>query len=193
MKLQSLHDLIKSYRISSASDNGSENELCLDSGGGIVPFPAETWYVGFVPALDRRLWHSFVHPRHKHCFALRPVKCGWLVFEPWWARTPLTVISGEQASKFFLWAARGDMLMVREETPGRSSQLRGMMTCAALLAHMLGRPYHVLTPHALFRRLDLEDETVRIDAENVAATLRFTDSKYFGGAIKGPVLEGVAV
>lgn len=139
-------------------------ELLLDPEGGIVPFPPQQWYVGFVPALDRRLWHSFVHPTHKHCFALRPVGNQWLVFEPWWARTPLSVISAMQASRFFLWAERGDMLLVREETPGRSSQLRGVMTCAALLAHMLGRPYRVVTPHALYRMLDREAETQRVDS-----------------------------
>lgn len=166
--------------------------LELTREGGIVPFPANLWYVGFVPALDRRLWHSLVHPRHTHCFALRPAGREWLVIEPWWARAPLNIISTAQASRFFLWAEQGDMLLAREETPGRSSQLRGVMTCAALLAHMLGRPYHVITPNALFHRLDREPDTLRIDAARYRSTLQDEAPPHSGTLIEARAVNGAA-
>jgi hypothetical protein len=82
----------------------------------------------------------------------------WVLFEPWWTRLWVTVLDQESARKFFRWARRGDSLWVREEVPGRSSQVRGWMTCAVLVGHLLGRPYWAWTPHQLYKKLKLEHE-----------------------------------
>lgn len=156
----------------SAEDWSLEDDLTLTPEGGLVPFPAEAWLLGFVPALNDEWWHRFVHHRHCHVFALRPVEANrWLVLEPWWARTPITVLPCSGARQFLRWAVMVDMLAVREESPGRSSQVRGMMTCAALLTHMLGRPYQILTPHALYRRLLAEPETHVVDPRDLISLL----------------------
>jgi hypothetical protein len=43
--------------------------------------------------------------------------------------------------------------------PGHSSQLRGWLSCAALVAHLLGRRCFVYTPAQLLKRLRAESET----------------------------------
>jgi len=129
-----------------------------------VPLAAGSWFVCFVPPIDKQWWHRFVPSSHKHVFALRPERDGeWTVFEPWWSRLLVATITTEQAVKFLRWGALGDVLLVRESIPGHSSQLRGMMTCAALAAHMLGRTYFVWTPHQLYLRLLREPNVCRVD------------------------------
>ncbi|MDN2565574.1 hypothetical protein N1F89_05015 [Aquibium sp. A9E412] len=138
--------------------------LRLAPDGSLVPLAAASWLVCFVPPIDRQFWHRFVHRRHKHVFALRPEPTGeWTVFEPWWTRLLVATVPQEAAAKFLRWGASGDVLMVREGVPGHSSQLRAMMTCAALAAHMLGRTYLVWTPHQLYRRLLREPGVCRVD------------------------------
>ncbi|HEV7283287.1 MAG TPA: hypothetical protein VGN75_00415 [Kaistia sp.] len=170
----------------SADDSRLDEELGLTPEGGLVPFPTEAWLLGFVPALNDQWWHRFVHPQHCHVFGLRQLALDrWLVLEPWWARTPITVLPYSGARRFLRWAAMGDMLAVREESPGRSSQLRGMMTCAALLTHMLGRPYQILTPHALYRRLLAEPETQIVDPRDLISLL--------DGKVRAEIKAGTAV
>ncbi len=142
-----------------------ENEsLRLSPDGALVPLEAGSWFVCFVPAIDEQWWHRFVPSAYKHVFALRPEREGeWTVFEPWWTRLLVATITTDQAVKFLRWGAHGDVLLVREAVPGHSSQLRGMMTCAALAAHMLGRTYFVWTPHQLYRRLIREPNVCRVD------------------------------
>ena len=76
-------------------------------------------------------------------------------------------ITSEQARKFLLWGARGDVLHVREFIPGQGSQLRGWMTCAALASYLLGRRYWVWTPHGLYTRLLREPNVCRVDVSRL--------------------------
>lgn len=139
-------------------------ELGLNPDGSLVQIEPGSWLVCFVPPIDRQWWHWFLHPLHKHVFALHPEASGdWTVFEPWWTRLLVATITPEQAAKFLRWGARGDVLLIREAVPGGSTQLRGLMTCAALAAHMLGRTYFVWTPHQLYRRLIGEPNVCRVD------------------------------
>lgn len=80
----------------------------------------------------------------------------WTLFEPWWSRIMVSGISEAQAQRFLAWGARGDVLLVTELVPGKSSQIRGWMSCAALVAHLLGRPYWVWTAHQLYCKLSAE-------------------------------------
>lgn len=138
--------------------------LEIDQDGSPVTLEPGSWFVCFVPGLQRQWWHRFVNKRHKHVFAMRPTLDGeWTLFEPWWTRLLTATITAEQARKFLLWGARGDVLLVREAIPGHGSQVRGWMTCAALAAYLLGRRYWVWTPHGLFKLLLREPHVCRID------------------------------
>jgi hypothetical protein len=115
------------------------------------------WIVCFVPAIDRQWWHRYLPSKMKHCYALKPEGVDrWLIFEPWWSRLLLAVATDEEAKVFLAWGRRGKMLRVREHVPGRSSQMRVWMSCAALVAHLLGRNYWVWTPKQLYERLRKE-------------------------------------
>jgi len=143
-------------------------ELPLDKDGAVVTIPPGGWYVCFVPGLQKQWWHRFVNKRHKHVFAMRPAGRGeWTLFEPWWHRLLTATISSEQARKFLLWGARGDVLHVREAIPGRGSQVRGWMTCAALASYLLGRPYWIWTPHGLYKLLLHEPNVCRVDVSRL--------------------------
>ena len=139
-----------------------------DQHGSPVTLEPAEWLVLFVPGLRRQWWHPFVHERHKHCFLMRPDKAGgYLIVEPWWTRMMVSTLSADQARKFLLWGAQGDMLLVRENVPGAGCQVRGWMTCAAMTAYLLGRPYTVWTPHGLYQRLLLEPEVRRVNASHL--------------------------
>ncbi|WP_291325580.1 hypothetical protein, partial [Acidovorax sp. 28-64-14] len=88
-------------------------------------------------------------------------------------------ITSMQAKKFLLWGARGDVLMVRESIPGRGSQIRGWMNCAALASYLLGRPYWVWTPHGLYKLLLREPHVCRVD---VSALLEFDAAQLESGS-----------
>ena len=143
-------------------------ELELDENGSPVTLEAAAWYVCFVPGLKKQWWHPFVNERHKHVFAMKPAGMGeWTLLEPWWHRLLAATITSEQARKFLLWGARGDVLHVREFIPGQGSQLRGWMTCAALASYLLGRRYWVWTPDGLYRRLLREPNVCRVDVSKL--------------------------
>ncbi len=145
-------------------------ELEIDQDGSPVTLEAAAWYVCFVPGLKKQWWHPFVDDHHKHVFALRPAGPGhWTLFEPWWHRLLTATITSEQARKFLLWGARGDVLHVREAVPGRGSQVRGWMTCAALASYLLGRKYWVWTPHGLYKLLLREPNVCRVDIGRLVA------------------------
>jgi len=138
--------------------------LKLNPDGSLVQLEPGSWFVCFVPPISPEWWHRFFHPVHKHVFALRPTGPGqWTLFEPWWSRLLTATVNTEQATKFLRWGARGDVLLVQEAIPGKSSQVRGLMTCAALAAHLLGRPYLVFTPHQLYKVLIREPGVCRVD------------------------------
>lgn len=138
--------------------------LALDKDGSPVSLEPGSWFVCFVPGLVKQWWHPLAHKRHKHVFALRPAGDDtWTLFEPWWHRLLTATITTEQARKFLIWGARGDVLLVRESVPGRGSQLRGWMNCAALSSYLLGRPYWVWSPHGLYTRLLREPNVCRVD------------------------------
>ena len=144
--------------------------LEVDDHGALVTLEPGNWFVCFVPGLKKQFYHPFVHKVHKHAFAMRPAGPGkWTLFEPWWHRLSSATITSEQAQKFLLWGSLGDVLLVREHIPGRGSQVRGWMTCAALCCYLLGRPYLVWTPHGLYNRLRREPNVCRVD---VSALLR---------------------
>jgi len=145
-------------------------QLQIDKDGSPVTLEPGSWFVCFVPGLQKQWWHPFVSKRHKHVFAMRPAQdCKWTLFEPWWHRLLTATITAEQARKFLKWGARGDVLLVRESIPGEGSQIRGWMTCAALASYLLGRPYVVWTPHGLYKLLLREPNVCRVD---VSALLR---------------------
>lgn len=126
----------------------------VDRNGSPATIEARIWLVCFVPGIKKQWWHPLVHKTHKHVFAMRPEPDGrWTLLEPWWHRLLTASLSAEQAHKFLMWAAAGDVVAVREDIPGKGSQVRGWMTCAALVSYLLGRPYWVWTPHRLFRLL----------------------------------------
>ena len=138
--------------------------LEIDKDGSPVTLEPGSWFVCFVPGLQKQWWHRFVNKRHKHVFAMRPARPGeWTLFEPWWHRLLTATITSEQARKFLVWGARGDVLLVREAIPGRGSQVRGWMTCAALSSYLLGRPYWVWTPHGLYKLLLREPHVCQVD------------------------------
>lgn len=150
-------------------------ELEVDENGSPVILEAAGWFVCFVPGLKKQWWHPFVNKRHKHVFAMRPAGAGqWTLFEPWWHRLLTATITSEQARKFLIWGARGDVLHVREAIPGRGSQVRGWMTCAALASYLLGRNYWVWTPHGLYKLLLHEPNVCRVD---VSALVKFNAAK----------------
>ncbi len=142
----------------------------VDKDGSPVTLVAGSWFVCFVPGLKKQWWQPFVHKKHKHVFAMRPEKSGeWILFEPWWHRLLTATITSEQARKFLLWGARGDVLYVRETIPGHGSQVRGWMNCAALASYLLGRPYWVWTPHRLYKLLLREPNVCRVDVSLLLA------------------------
>lgn len=145
-------------------------ELQLDKYGSPVPLEPEAWYVCFVPGLVKQWWQLFVNKRHTHVFAMKPTGLGeWLLLEPWRHRILTTTITSEQARKFLLWGAQGDVLHVREAVPGDGTQAPGWMTCAALASYLLGRPYWVWTPHGLYERLLREPNVCRVDVSRLVS------------------------
>ena len=167
----------------------------IDENGSPVTLDPSCWYVCFVPGLQRQWWHPFVHRLHKHVFVIRPDGEGrWLLIESWWNRIMAATLTGEQAERFLQWAARGSILLVREHIPGNSSQVRGWMTCAALVAHHLGRNYWAWTPHQLYRAPRKEKESVEISRadsttggavrESLASNLRRLACKRCSGALQ---------
>ena len=151
-------------------NNPQTIELPLDKDGAVVTIPPGGWYLCFVPGLQKQWWHRFVNQRHKHVFAMKPAGPGeWTLFEPWWHRLLATTITSEQARKFLLWGARGDVLHVREAIAGHGSQVRGWMTCAALASYLLGRPYWVWTPHGLYNLLLREPNVCRVDVSRLVS------------------------
>jgi hypothetical protein len=150
-------------------------KLELDKDGAPLTIEPRAWFVCFVPGLKKQWWHRFVNERHKHVFAMRPAGPGlWTLFERWWHRLLTATITSEQARKFLIWGARGDVLHVREAVPGRGSQVRGWMTCATLASFLLGRKYWVWTPHGLYKLLLRELGVCRVD---VSALLRLDEAK----------------
>src|SRR5215831_10853955 len=139
-------------------------DLQVDRNGSPVTLEEASWYVCFVPGLQKQWWHPFVHKVHKHVFAIRPAGPDhWTLFEPWWHRLLTATITSEQARKFLLWGARGDVLLVREAIPGHGSQVRGWMNCAALVCYLLGRQYRVWRPHSLYKLLLREPNVSQVD------------------------------
>jgi hypothetical protein len=157
-------------------------ELCdapieVDQHGSPVTLEPADWLVLFVPGLRKQWWHPLVSIEHKHCFLMRPDGSGgYIIVEPWWTRMMISTLTAAQARKFLLWGARGDMLLVRENVPGAGSQVQGWMTCAAMTAYLLGRNYHVWTPHGLYRRLLREPGVRRV---NPLLVLQGLDSEHF--------------
>jgi hypothetical protein len=106
----------------------------IDQNGSPVTLDPADWFICFVPGLRRQWWHRFVHHKHKHVFAMRPMSTGsWLLVAPWWSRMMVTVLAPADAVKFLRWGATGDILRVREAIPGKASQLRGWSNCAVLV------------------------------------------------------------
>ena len=148
-----------------------EEPLRFNPDGSLVLIEPRSWFVCFVPPIDKQWWHPFFHRIHKHVFALRLERNGErTIFEPWWTRILVATITTHQALKFLRWGRMGDVLLLREDVPGHSGQVRGWMSCGALVAHMLGRTYCVWTPHQLYRRLIREPHVCRID---VSALLKY--------------------
>lgn len=148
------------------------DDIVLDEHGSPIHLSPERWIIGFVPGLKPQWWHRLAHPTHKHVFGLKTTDgVHWTLFEPWWTRIMVSTVSAEKAVKFLHWAARGDALSVKEEIPGRASQVRLWMNCAALMSFLLGRPYRVWTPNGLFRRLSAEVDTVPLDVNEIIRDL----------------------
>ena len=148
----------------SADGGAQQPTLEVDAYGAPVTFEPARWLVCFVPGLRPQFWHPFVHKTHKHVLMLKPNSDGtWTLFEPWWTRILIRTIRNDQAMRYLRWAALGDALFVEEEVPGRGSQFRGWSNCASLAVFVLGRPYCVWSPHALFTRLRAEHGAKHVD------------------------------
>lgn len=146
-----------------AADRVAE-AIGIDANGSPVTIGAATWLICFVPGLRRQWWHRFAHDRHKHVFALRPLRDGtWLLVEPWWTRMMVNVLTLDEAIRFLRWGAMGDILKVRESIPGRGSQMRGWANCSVLVSFMLGRAYWTWTPNGLYRKLRAEAEVEPVE------------------------------
>lgn len=145
----------------------AEAELSFNPDGSLVDLPERNWLVCFVPPLDRRLWHVLVQSRFTHVFAIRKHKGRWTLFEPWWTRLLVANLSEKQALKYLCWADKGEVFLVPEVVPGHGSQMRGWMNCAGLVSYMLGRPYWVWTPRALYTRLRAERTTKAVSIPEV--------------------------
>lgn len=144
--------------------------LEVDAHGALTPREPAEWLVCFVPPLEMQWWHWILRSSWKHCFAMRREAHGnWTVFEPWWSRMFLAGLSEGEAARFLCWAATGAVLRVREAIPGNSNQIRGWMTCAALIAHLLGRKYWVWTPRQLFYCLVKEPATQYVSQQELMA------------------------
>ena len=155
----------------------------LDEHGSPVNLEAASWFVCFVPGLQKQWWHKFVHKRHKHVFAIRPEPNGmWTLFEPWWRRLLTASITPEEARKFLAWAAAGDVLLVRELIPGSGSQIRGWANCAVLVSFLLGRGYRTWSPHGFYRRLTRECGVQSVDV-SMLLTLEADDLEMASQAI----------
>jgi len=142
----------------------------VDPNGSPLTLDAAHWLVCFVPGLRKQWWHRFSNPKHKHVFAMRMIdEHTWMLFEPWWSRMMVNVLSLEEAVKFLRWAATGDVLEVREAIPGRGSQLRGWSNCAVLVSFLLGRRYWSWTPHGLYESLLAEEGVTRVDVRRLLA------------------------
>ncbi len=136
----------------------------IDANGSLVTLQPADWFVCFVPGLQRQWWHRFVHSKHKHVFALRMVDDDkWLLVEPWWTRLMVNVLSLDEAIKFLLWGAAGNILRVTEAIPGRGSQMRGWSNCSVLVSFLLGRSYWTWTPNGLYRRLCADPSAKPVD------------------------------
>lgn len=148
------------------NDKHSESqELKLNPDGSLVELEPGSWFVGIVPPIEKEWWNRFAHKDHTHVFALRPVGDGqWLIVESWWTRVQIAVVNPAAARKFLRWGAEGDVFLVQEDVPGRSTQWRIWVNCANLVAHVLGRSYWVWTPHQLYRRLTKEPDACHINA-----------------------------
>lgn len=139
-----------------------------DKNGSLITVDPVDWMICFVPGLQRRWWHRFVDHKHKHVFAMRPMDTGnWLLVEPCWSRLMITILSPADAVKFLQWGGTGDVLRVREATPGKGSQFRGWSNCAVLTAFVLGRSSWTWTPHGLYRQLLRESTTQHEDVEQL--------------------------
>lgn len=164
MRVSHAHRGSGAPRSGTAPPSTDEVGLRLNPDGSLVQLEPGSWFVCFVPPIAPEWWHPFFHPVHKHVFALRPAAPGeWTLFEPWWSRLLTATVTTQQATQFLRWGARGDVLLVKEAIPGKSSQVRGLMTCAALAAHLLGRPYLVFTPHQLYKVLVREPGVCHVD------------------------------
>ncbi|MBR1198438.1 TetR/AcrR family transcriptional regulator C-terminal domain-containing protein [Bradyrhizobium sp. AUGA SZCCT0240] len=149
-------------------DVPSDLANCADEHGSLVTVEPVDWIICFVPGLKRQWWHRFVHHKHKHVFAMRPTNTGsWLLVEPWWTRMMVTILPPADAVKFLRWGGTGDILRVREQVPGRASQMRGWSNCAVITAFVLGRPSWTWTPHGLYKELLREKTTRRENVEQL--------------------------
>lgn len=141
-----------------------ERTIEIDRNGSPVTKLPSEWLVCFVPGLRKQWWHRFAHAKHKHVFAIRTVGDDqWMIFEPWWTRIMVTVLSEDEASKFLRWGSRGSVLRVMERIPGNGSQTRGWANCSVLISLMLGRSYWTWTPHGLYQRLSAEEGVEQVD------------------------------
>ncbi len=162
----------REFQATSATEFGLE----VDHNGFVVTLEEASWYVCFVPGLQKQWWHPFAHKVHKHVFVMRQTGPDtWTLLEPWWHRLLAATITTEQARRFLLWGARGDVLLVPESIPGRGSQVRGWMNCAALVCYLLGRPYWVWTPHRLYELLLREPNVSRVDVARLLSEQRTED------------------
>ena len=136
----------------------------IDANGSPVTIDKATWFVCFVPGLQKQWWHRFAHESHRHVFAIRKVRDDtWLLVEPWWTRLMVNVLTFDEAVKFLRWGAAGHILEVSESIPGHGSQARGWSNCAVLASFLLGRSYWTWTPHGLYRRLKADPDVREVE------------------------------
>ena len=100
-------------------------ELELDKDGSLVSIEPRGWYIRVVPGRVKHWRHPFVHQRHKHVFAMRPVgPAQWPLFDPWWYRLLTATITSEQTRKVLTWDARQRATRARSRSATRQPRAR---------------------------------------------------------------------
>lgn len=121
----------------------------------------ERWWVIFTDRNHGGLLHAFTSKGFRHCFALKEIHSGQLLFmEP--ARERLVVVAAGGWAYEWLkaFSDSGARIVVVERTfplypviSHETPKVGPLLTCAAVIAYELGIEGWVVTPKQLYRRL----------------------------------------
>jgi len=144
------------------------------------PEPPQVWLVAYINApqaaadapwknrlLSRLL--GLLRPGFQHVLAVSPLRNGdWLVCNPGSLHLGLTVAPRCHVLEPLREGVAAGGIRCQAVIAERPSawQLRGLFTCANVIAHLVGVPARpFLTPYALYRRIEAMHGARRTDAE----------------------------